>query len=104
MVRSGQSLAMLKRGMSKLPQVLVNVRMPTKQDVMKNPLVKQAVHDAEQRLGDRGRILLRPSGTEPVVRVMAEGNDAQLVNEVAQAIARAVREAVGTGSSQSCAA
>lgn len=101
MIRSDQTLATLKSGMSKLPQVLVNVRLPTKQDVMNSPLVQQAIHDAEQRLGSRGRVLLRPSGTEPVVRVMAEGHDLQLVEEVVNTLARVVGEAVGAKTSQS---
>ena len=103
-MRSAQTLAVLKSGMSKLPQVLVNVRLPGKQDVMKNPAVKQAVQDAERKLGSRGRVLLRPSGTEPVVRVMAEGNDQRLVEEVVATLARAVSDAVGAQISQSCAA
>lgn len=103
MLAAEQPLAVLKRGMNKFPQTLVNVQISSRQDVLKIPLVKQALNDAEQRLGTRGRILLRPSGTEPVIRVMAEGQDAQLVDEVVQVLAAAVKRAVGENS-QSCAA
>lgn len=105
MVCSGHKLETLKSGMSKLPQVLVNVRMPVKQDVMHNAQVRAAMDAAEARLGDRGRILLRPSGTEPVVRVMAEGTDQALVDEVVHTLADVVRDAVGAAKEpRSCAA
>ncbi len=104
MIRGGQTLATLKRGMSKLPQRLVNVRMSSKQDVMKHPLVKQAIQDAELRLGERGRLLLRPSGTEPLVRVMAEGHDAALIDDVVRRLADVVRDVVNASDSRSCAA
>lgn len=102
--RSGQSLAALKAGMTKFPQTLINVRMTSRQDVLKLAPVKQAVHEAEQRLGSRGRVLLRPSGTEPLIRVMVEGQDAALVNDVVQRLAAAVEQAVGNQGARYCAA
>ncbi len=104
MARSDQSLALLKSGMTKMPQSLVNVRLQNKQDVTKHPAVKQAVIEAERKLGTRGRVLLRPSGTEPVVRVMVEGVEADFVRQVAEELASAVRLAVGDTAAQSCAA
>lgn len=94
MVEQGKSLHELKSGMSKYPQVLINVRLSRQLDVMAQPPVQQALHAAESRLGDSGRVLLRPSGTEPLIRVMVEGEDAQLVGQVAEELADVVRSLV----------
>lgn len=91
MVRSGQPLHELKRGMSKLPQHMVNVRVAQRRDLAGEPAVAEAVRAAEQRLAGRGRVLLRPSGTEPVIRVMVEGEDPALVESLAAGIAEVVR-------------
>ncbi|MGH8597258.1 MAG: phosphoglucosamine mutase, partial [Gammaproteobacteria bacterium] len=96
--------AVLKSGMTKFPQTLLNVPVTSRQDVLKLAPVKQAVLDAERRLGARGRVLLRPSGTEPVIRVMVEGQDRALVDEVVHALAAAVEGAVGERRVRSCAA
>jgi phosphoglucosamine mutase len=72
---------------TKYPQRLINVRLNKMVDVMQNPLVKQAVEDIETELGEAGRVLLRPSGTEPVIRVMVEGRDALLTNKLAKQLA-----------------
>ena len=74
-----------------LPQVLVNVKLAGKVDLTA-PAVKDAIAAAEAELAGRGRVLLRPSGTEPVVRVMVEGEDRAHVQKLAEAIAAAVRE------------
>lgn len=76
------------------PQVLINVRLSQRKDVMSVPSVLDAVDQAERELGDSGRVLLRPSGTEPVVRVMVEGSDQAQVERLAQSIAGVVGEAV----------
>ncbi|HEY6642958.1 phosphoglucosamine mutase [Povalibacter sp.] len=90
MKQTGCSLAELAAPMPKYPQVLENVRMVRKFDVTASPLVQEAVSHAERRLGDTGRIVLRPSGTEPVIRVMVEGSDEKLVRELAGSIAASV--------------
>lgn len=94
MQQTGSSLHALKSGMQKMPQVLVNVRLPQKMDVVGMSCVQEAVRDAEQTLGKQGRVLLRPSGTEPVVRVMVEGDDAARVEQLSNQIAGVVRDAI----------
>jgi phosphoglucosamine mutase len=74
------------------PQVLVNVRVVRGQDLRSDAKVQSAVRAAEARLAGRGRVLLRPSGTEPVLRVMVEGESADLVQGLADAIADTIRE------------
>ncbi|MDT8383204.1 MAG: phosphoglucosamine mutase [Gammaproteobacteria bacterium] len=92
--RSGLSLNELKSGMSKFPQCMENVRVSGKVDVDASPAIRLAVSQAEAELGDRGRVLLRPSGTEPLVRVMVEGEDAALVTQLTLRLARVVEEAL----------
>ncbi len=94
MVANGKSLAELKGEMTKMPQTMINVRLAEKIDVVGLPEVQAAVADVEARLGDRGRVLLRPSGTEPLVRVMVEGDDAVWVAELAAELAAAVEAAI----------
>ncbi len=94
--KTGRSLAELRRGMRKYPQELVNVPlgdMPAA-DVMADSMVNDAVSAVESDMGDDGRVLLRPSGTEPLIRVMVEGREADVVASKANAIADAVRELV----------
>lgn len=91
--QSGRSLAELVEGMPRYPQTLINVRIPERIDLDASPGIRQALLQAEQLLADTGRVVLRPSGTEPVIRVMVEGQDRDLVDETAKRIADAVREA-----------
>jgi phosphoglucosamine mutase len=93
-VRSGNTLSVLKSGMSKFPQRLINVRMAERQDVTSITEIREAVTAAEHCLGNTGRVLLRPSGTEPLIRVMVEGQDRVLVDELAESLAATVEEAV----------
>lgn len=90
MVGSGKSLHDIKQGMHKLPQLMINVRVKERKDPMSIEAVREAVSVAEKQLAGQGRVLLRPSGTEPVIRVMAEGRDAALVEKVTQALASVV--------------
>lgn len=90
MTTTGKSLHELKKGMTKMPQTLVNVPMPTKLNIQDTPAIREAVADVEATLGDEGRVLLRPSGTEPLVRVMVEGKEERQVRVLAQQIADAV--------------
>jgi phosphoglucosamine mutase len=68
----------------------VNVRLPRRVDISTNKAVLAAVSDVESRLGKSGRVLLRPSGTEPVVRVMVEGEDPAIVESLARELAEIV--------------
>jgi len=90
MVQGEKTLHELKTGMKKYPQRMINVPVREKVDLDKVAEVQAAVRSAEQRMGGRGRILLRPSGTEPVVRVMVEGEDEQQVFREAEQLASVV--------------
>ncbi|MGV0627042.1 phosphoglucosamine mutase [Mycolicibacter minnesotensis] len=88
---TGTSLAELASVMRTLPQVLINVQVTDKADAVGHPSVREAVQRAEASLGDTGRILLRPSGTEQLVRVMVEAADEETARQVADDVADAVR-------------
>jgi phosphoglucosamine mutase len=97
MKQTKSSLAELAAPMKKYPQVLLNVRVKKRFDPLLEPSIMRVVEDVERRLQGRGRIVLRASGTEPVIRVMVEGSEAALVKKGAKDIAEAV-EAVSGGS------
>jgi len=84
---TGISLHELRSAMTKFPQRLINVRITKMVDLATNEHVNAAVAKVQASLGDNGRVLLRASGTEPVIRVMVEGRDAALVNELATELA-----------------
>jgi phosphoglucosamine mutase len=90
MVQTGLSLAELASTMQSLPQVLINVQVADKTTAAAAPSVRTAVDEAEAELGDTGRILLRPSGTEPMIRVMVEAPDEDVARRVAARVAEAV--------------
>ncbi|WP_163832344.1 phosphoglucosamine mutase [Spartinivicinus ruber] len=89
-----QSLFEVKQLMCKFPQKMVNVQLASKIDIAKNSQIQAAVSEAEAELSGKGRVLLRPSGTEPVIRVMVEGEDELKVNMLVSQLADAVKEAV----------
>lgn len=90
----GESLHKIKKGMNKLPQVMINVHMAKRLDLGSNESIQKAVKLTEEKLAGKGRVLLRPSGTEPVVRVMVEGEDKKQVKELAQELAAVVESAL----------
>jgi phosphoglucosamine mutase len=92
MLSADMTLNELSRGMTKYPQTLINVRFAEGTKPLEDKDVKQAVIEAEKALGDKGRVLLRKSGTEPLVRVMVEANDPQDSSTWAEYIANAVRK------------
>ncbi len=87
MCEDQKDLSDMHKDIELYPQVLINVRLIAGFDALSDEKVQETVRAAEARLGDQGRILLRKSGTEPLVRVMAEGYDAALVQELASGIA-----------------
>ncbi|WP_210507378.1 phosphoglucosamine mutase [Naasia sp. SYSU D00057] len=92
MARTGKTLAELASAVTMYPQVLVNVKGVDRDRLGGDDAIAEAVAGAEQRLGDSGRVLLRPSGTEPMVRVMVEAADQHTAENVANELAAVVRE------------
>jgi phosphoglucosamine mutase len=95
LLSSGKSLAALTSDLRMFPQVLVNVRVPRGFDWKAHAAIAQAQNEAERSMNGQGRVLLRPSGTEPVLRVMVEGEPRDAIESAAQSIAAAVRKAAG---------
>ncbi|VTP60032.1 Phosphoglucosamine mutase [Serratia rubidaea] len=93
MVRNSMSLHDLCSGMQLLPQVLVNVRFAGEHNPLESDDVVSVTKSVEAELNGRGRVLLRKSGTEPLIRVMVEGEDEKQVTELANRIADAVKSA-----------
>jgi phosphoglucosamine mutase len=96
MQRTGLRLSELTRGVEPFPQVLVNVKIREPVNPNDDPLIRDAIDEAESELGERGRVVLRASGTEPVIRIMVEGEDRHQVGSVANRLADTVRETFGT--------
>ena len=94
MCRTGASLKKLVEDMPVYPQRIVNVEAANSVDVNDEPGIRQAVSDAESILGEHGRVVLRASGTEPVVRVMVEGENEETVSSVVQTLADSVRRRI----------
>lgn len=94
MIKNEASLAELKSGMNKYPQKMINVRIKEKVNLGDFPTIHAAVEDAENELGESGRVLLRPSGTEPLIRVMVEGENASQIENLASELASEVQAAI----------
>jgi phosphoglucosamine mutase len=94
MVRSGKGLAELKQGMRKFPQIMINVPVSAtgQQRLSGSENINEVVSDIEAELDGRGRVILRPSGTEPLIRVTLEGDDRDQVERLAKHLADTVRE------------
>jgi phosphoglucosamine mutase len=93
--RTGRTLSELSEVMIPLPQVLVNVRVAERKDVADIPPVASVIREVEDKLGQEGRILIRYSGTEPLLRIMIEGQDKYQITAWAKNIAAAVENAIG---------
>ena len=93
--RSGSTVSELTKCIETVPQVLLGVKVSRKPDLESLPELRQAIRSGEERLNGAGRILVRYSGTEPLVRVMVEGQDHSEIREVADALARVVKAAIG---------
>ncbi|MBQ4853765.1 phosphoglucosamine mutase [Rhodanobacter sp. B2A1Ga4] len=93
LVRSGEDLAVARQGLQKMPQVMLNVRAAGAREALSSSEVKQALAEVEQILHGRGRVVLRASGTEPLVRVTIEGADETEVQQLAEKLAGIVKSA-----------
>jgi len=94
MLNAERSLHELKSGMRKYPQTMINVKIKKKVNIESNKAIKDAVKKVEAQLAETGRVLLRPSGTEPVIRVMVEGRDPVEVNLLAKELAEVVESSL----------
>ena len=90
---TGTPLSELAAGMPKYPQTMLNVRVEQRMNPDESPAIQRAVDDARVELAETGRIVLRASGTEPVIRVMVEGTDEQQISAVAERLAAVVADA-----------
>ena len=88
---TGRPLSELASVMVKFPQIMVNVRVSRKDEYGASAAIRAAVEEARAELGDAGRLVVRPSGTEPVVRVMGEGPDQAAVRKVVEGVAGVIR-------------
>ncbi len=95
-VRTGKSLGELASAMQRFPQVLINVPNVAKDKLSESTAISTAVSDAEKSLGDEGRVLLRASGTEPLIRVMVEASSDSLAQEIASSLAAVVKAELGS--------
>jgi phosphoglucosamine mutase len=93
-IRTGKTLQELAATMVRFPQVLINVKDVAKDKLTQSVVISAAIKSAEDRLGDSGRVLLRASGTEPLVRVMVEAASDSLAQEVAQQLADVVKKEI----------
>ena len=93
LAKEKMTLREARSGMKKFPQLMINVPLSGHSDPMQSSAVQQSVEQAEAKLNGRGRVLLRPSGTEPLIRVMVEGEDELLVSQLANDIAAEVTQA-----------
>ena len=90
LVNSDQSLSDARAKMRKFPQCIINVKAGNAVDIIENSLIRSVVTEIESKLGRNGRVLLRPSGTEPVIRVMVEGEDGDIVDRMARELSEVV--------------
>jgi phosphoglucosamine mutase len=94
MKRTGETLEQLTAGMPLFPQVMINVRSQERIDPSTTPAIQAAVRRVEQALGSTGRVVLRASGTEPVIRVMVEAREEAVATRCANELAETVRSAI----------
>ncbi len=90
MVKNNQPVSELAKKMIRYPQILVNAKVSSKQGWQENPVISQEIVEAEQEIGENGRILVRASGTENLIRVMAEGENQEQLDRLAHKIAEVI--------------
>jgi phosphoglucosamine mutase len=91
MKKRNAPLSALSQEITLYPQILTNVKVKHRQDIGEIPEIMGAIRNAERRLAGKGRVFVRPSGTEPKIRVMLEGEDLQLIKNLAQDIAEVIQ-------------
>lgn len=96
MCETNHKLSEISQCMRKLPQVLVNVKVKEKKPFVELPNLKEAILNSESRLNGNGRLLVRYSGTEPVARIMVEGRDQNLIQEIASSLAEQIQKEIGS--------
>jgi phosphoglucosamine mutase len=92
MKKNNSSLSKLSSEIKLYPQILTNVEVEHKHDIKTIPEIEGAIKNAEKRLAGSGRILVRPSGTEPKIRIMLEGEDLKLITKLGKDISRVIKE------------
>ncbi len=92
MRKKNEPLSKLVSDIKLYPQILINVEVEKKRDIKSIPEIEAAIKKAEERLAEKGRVLVRPSGTEPKIRVMVEGDEQHLIEKLAKDISRVVKE------------
>ena len=95
MIESGCELAELRRDLKIYPQVLVNVKVSAKPDLSAEPEIANAIQEAKRTLSGEGRVLVRYSGTEPLLRIMIESRDAETARKLAESIASCATQRLG---------
>mgnify|MGYP001454229556 CR=1 FL=1 len=90
-----QSASSLRKGMKLYPQIMINVKVKEKEGWDSNAAIMKSIRQVEEQLGSAGRILVRPSGTEPLIRIMAEGPDKEKVKQYVQHVADVVQQELG---------
>ena len=95
MKRTAQPLSELAKAMSAVPQILLNVKVAKKPVLESIPEIERAMRETEQRLNGGGRVVVRYSGTEPLLRIMVEGEQDAVIKEAAEGLARVVRAHIG---------
>lgn len=95
MKQKNESASSLKKGMKLYPQLMINVKVKEKEGWDSNPAIMEAIRNVEDQLASSGRVLVRPSGTEPLIRIMAEGPDEEQLKQYVQQIGEVVREQLG---------
>jgi phosphoglucosamine mutase len=88
-----ERLSVLASRMERFPQVLVNARVKDKEEIMQNPQIMAKIGEVQKKLGENGRVLVRPSGTESLIRVMLEGQDQDELQKLTEEILTAIQAA-----------
>jgi phosphoglucosamine mutase len=95
MRKTGETLSSLSKVMTVFPQILINIDITEKPPIAEIKPLQKAIMEAEAELADKGRVLVRYSGTQPMCRVMVEGPTSKQTNEIAERLAKIIRECIG---------